>query len=46
MRLEVQGDLYHKAPSCKVFVSGLVGLDDVVALNKAALEFKLIFERR
>ena len=35
-RLEVQADLYHKPPSGKVFISGPVGLDDRVALNKAA----------
>ena len=40
-RLEVQDDLYHKAPSCKVFVSGPVGLDDEMALNKAVLKFEL-----
>ena len=40
-RLEVQDDLYHKVPSCKVFVSGPVGLDDEMALNKAVLKFEL-----
>jgi len=40
-RVEVQGVLYHKVPLCKVFVSGPVGLDDEMALNKAVLKFEL-----
>ena len=40
-RVKVQSVLYYKVPSFKVFVSGPVGLDDEVALNKAALEFEL-----
>ena len=40
-RVEVQADLYHKAPSCNVLVSGPVGLDNEVALHKAAWKFEL-----